>query len=71
MLSVLQKLWFVIVGQAPSQHGVIVHDPDSSKPHDLDDPFFDRKVQERIGAAISNAVQKKRKPQGIGACSET
>ena len=39
--------------------GVIAHDPDASRPHDLDDPFFDSKVQERIGDAIAKAAQKK------------
>jgi hypothetical protein len=56
--SVLGKLWSAIAGHRPVQHGVIIHDPDSSRPHDLDDPFFDRKIQERMGAAISRAVRK-------------
>jgi hypothetical protein len=38
---------------------VVVHDPASQQPHDLDDPFFDRDVQARIGKAIAKAVQKK------------
>ena len=59
--SVLHTLWSAIAGQRAARHDVIVHDPDASKPHDLDDPFFDRKVQERIGAAISRAVRKDRK----------
>ena len=43
----------------PKHPAVMVHDPKSSGPHDLDDPFFDNKVQERIGDAIANAAQKK------------
>ena len=31
----------------------------SSKPHDLDDPFFDRRVQDRVGRTIADAVAKK------------
>lgn len=54
-----QKLWSAALGTRSSFSGTMVHDPASSKPHDLDDPFFDRKVQERVGAAIANAVQKK------------
>ena len=48
-----------IFGARFSRLGVITHDPDLSKPHDLDDPFFDKKVQERIGAAIANAALKR------------
>jgi len=42
-----------------SRLDVIVYDPALSKPHDLDDPFFDSKVQERVGTAIANATRKK------------
>lgn len=38
---------------------VIIHDPNSSKPHNLDDPFFDGKVQQLVGATIAKAVRKK------------
>lgn len=62
ILPIFQKLWSVIIGTRPSRPGVIIHDPDSSKPHDLDDPFFDRKVRERVGAIIANAARKKVKP---------
>jgi len=54
----LRKAWSAIVRREPKA-AVIVHDPAASKPHDLDDPLFDRKVQERIGAAIAKAVRKK------------
>ena len=57
-LSMLQKLWSFKTGTRPSRLGVIIHDPDSSKPHDLDDPFFDPKVRERVGAAIADAARK-------------
>jgi hypothetical protein len=50
--SLLRRAW-------PPRPGVIVHDPSSSKPHDLDDPFFDRKVQEAVGATIARAARKK------------
>jgi hypothetical protein len=38
---------------------VVLHDPASQKPHDLDDPFFDHKVQARVGEAIAKAARKK------------
>lgn len=37
---------------------VIVHDPESNQPHDLDDPFFDRDVQSRMAGVIANAKPK-------------
>jgi hypothetical protein len=57
--SISQKLWSLIAGRRRSRLAVIIHDPDSAKPHDLDDPLFDRDVQKRIGAVIANAAQKK------------
>ena len=57
--SMLQELWSAVVGTRPSQPDVIVHDPDLSKPHDLDDPFFDKEVRERVGATIAGAARKK------------
>jgi hypothetical protein len=51
-----------IFGARFSRLGVIIHDPDLSKPQDFDDPFFDKKVQERIGAAIASAALKRAKP---------
>src|ERR1044072_4509169 len=59
ILSICQKLRGLIRRTRTSRTNVIVHDPASSKPHDLDDPFFDSKVQERVGAAIANATRKK------------
>jgi hypothetical protein len=38
---------------------VTVHDPEAIEPHDLDNPFFDEDVQERIGTAISNSTRTK------------
>ena len=61
ILSVFQRFRFVISRTRPRQPGVILHDPDSSKPHDLDDPFFDPKVRERVGAVIAKAVARRPK----------
>ena len=56
--SMLRQLWSAVVGTRSSQANVIVHDPDLSKPHDLDDPFFDKDVRERVGATIAGAARK-------------
>ena len=59
--TIFRKLRSVMTVSRPSRLGVIVHDPDLSKPHDLDDPFFDPKVRERVGAVIADAARKKGK----------
>ena len=41
------------------QPAVTVHDPEAIEPHDLDNPFFDKDVQERMGAAISKSTRTK------------
>ena len=56
--SMLQALWSAVTGIRPAQPDVIVHDPDLSKPHDLDDPFFDKEVRDRVGAMIADAARK-------------
>jgi hypothetical protein len=61
-LSIFQKLWSAVFPARPSRPDLIVHDPDSAKPHDLDDPFFDGKVRERVGAAIAKAALERAKP---------
>jgi hypothetical protein len=57
--TVLRNWWYAIVGARPAQPGVVVHDPDVSKPHDLDDPFFDKDVRDRVGATIADATRRK------------
>lgn len=42
----------------PDLPPVIIHDPGAQKAHDLDDPFFDEKVQTRIGDVIGGAGAK-------------
>jgi hypothetical protein len=56
----LLKLWSALTGKSqPVAPAVIVHDPAAQRAHDLDDPFFDAKVQTRIADVISGANQKK------------
>ena len=59
ILLICQKLRSIFFHARPPQPGIIVYDPDASKPHDLDDPFFDPRVRERTGAVIANAVLKR------------
>jgi hypothetical protein len=62
ILPIFRKLWSAASPTRPSWPDLIIHDPESSKPHDLDDPFFDRKVRERVGAVIAKAAVKRVKP---------
>jgi hypothetical protein len=59
LTSAFEKLRSAITGARSMRTGFILHDPASSKPHDLDDPFFERKIQERIGELIAIAASEK------------
>jgi hypothetical protein len=65
LINSARKWWCAVLGrkaasaQGSTRAGVVFHDPGSQKPHNLDDPFFDNKVQERIADVISTAAQKK------------
>jgi hypothetical protein len=58
----LRNLWARLSGpSAPApQAPVVVHDPAAQRAHDLDDPFFDDKVQTRIGDVIAHAGQQQK-----------
>jgi hypothetical protein len=43
----------------PNNPEVMVHDPAAKRAHDLDDPFFDDKVQARMADVIAGAGHKK------------
>lgn len=62
MSQLLRNLWATVAASKPSSARptpqVIVHDPEAKLPHDLDDPFFDRKVQSRMADVIAHAKQK-------------
>jgi hypothetical protein len=47
------------VRYAVRRAGVIVHDPQAQDPKNLDDPFIDPEVQERIGKFIARASGEK------------
>jgi hypothetical protein len=59
------KWWCSLTGKKPSfettstRPGVFFHDPAASQPHDLDDPFFDSKVQDRVADVIAASSKKK------------
>jgi hypothetical protein len=57
-VAVLRSWWSAVTGR-PARPDVLVHDPDGSKPHDLDDPFFDKDVRDRVGATIADATRRK------------
>lgn len=63
LLQAVRRYWFKFTGQKHSHQnhaaGVFLHDPGAQRPHDLDDPFYDPKVQARVGDAISRATLKK------------
>jgi hypothetical protein len=58
----LRSLWARLTG--PSDPApvppVVMHDPAAQRAHDLDDPFFDDKVQKRIGDVIAHAGQQQK-----------
>jgi hypothetical protein len=57
--GIFGKCRSLLRGRRASPSDVIIHDPHASKPHDLDDPFFDRRVQEVVGAMIAKAARRK------------
>jgi hypothetical protein len=64
MLQAVRFVWFAVTGQKhlscePAAPAVVLHDPAGQRPHDLDNPFFDVKVQARIADVIAHTMQKK------------
>jgi len=63
LVQTVRDLWLAMTGQQqPARQAapeVIVHDPDAERPHDLDDPFLDPKVQSRIAGVIADNAAKK------------
>lgn len=59
-MRLLRKFWSALTGKTePAVPAVVVHDPTAHRAHDLDNPFFDDKVQTRIADVIAGAGQKK------------
>ena len=62
LAQTFRDLWSAMTGQPAAKAAlpeVIVHDPGTERPHDLDDPFFDPKVQSRMADVIANNAAKK------------
>jgi hypothetical protein len=58
----LRSIWAAVTGQKRSVRKapeLMLHDPSSKRPRDLDDPFIDRDVQLRMAQVIANSVEKK------------
>ena len=57
----IRHFWSSVTGKdsgVPASPEVIIHDPGAERPHDLDDPFFDPKVQSRIASVIADNAKK-------------
>ena len=65
MSQSIRRFWMAAAGQKTpypqaAAREAVVHDPAAHQPHDLDDPYFDPKVQRRFADVIANAMLKKR-----------
>ena len=62
LVHAIRHFWSAMTGQdavaGPASPEVIVHDPGAERPHDLDDPFFDPKVQSRMAGVIASNAKK-------------
>ena len=64
-LQTIRRLWFALTKRkqwfrAKTLPEVILHDPGAQRPHDLDDAFYDPKLQLRIGREIAKHAAKKK-----------
>ena len=59
---IARRVWTTLTARFTSRPlpKVLLHDPAASRPHDLDDPFFDPNVQKRMADFIADAARKKR-----------
>jgi hypothetical protein len=58
---IVRQLWGTFIARftSPPRPDVLLHDPAASRPHDLDDPFFDPKVQKRVAEMIAGTAREK------------
>ena len=64
MLQAVRRFWMAAIGQKSpypqvAARDAIVHDPAAQRPHNLDDPYFDLKVQKRFADVISHSMRDK------------
>ena len=55
-----RSAWRVITIRKATTSEVVTHDPAASRPHNLDDPFFDQEVQERLAKVIAKSATSKK-----------
>lgn len=59
MSQAMRSFWHYLAGQGtPAAPQVALHDPAAERAHDLDDPYFDKKVQARMADVIAGAARK-------------
>ena len=59
VVRIFRSIWLqfrILTGLTPRPLTVLLHDPASAKPKDLDNPFLDPEAQRRVGAKIAGAV---------------
>ena len=58
---IVRHLWGTFIARfiSPLPPKALLHDPAASRPHDLDDPFFDPNVQKRVAEIIAGAAREK------------
>ncbi len=62
LIHKVRKLWSAVAGpDKPLRPEVMVFDPEAERAHDLDDPFHDDKVRERIAGVIASTGNRKTK----------
>jgi hypothetical protein len=61
IMQTVRKFWSALRQNEPAAPKVVVHDPSGQRAHDLDDPFYDDKVQSRIGGVIAGTGNRKTK----------
>jgi hypothetical protein len=66
-LNAAVRSWTVFIGavfkRSARIRGVFLHDPAADRPKNLDNPFHDARVQERVGNLIARSTRSaERKP---------
>jgi len=58
---IVSRLWATLVARLKPRQppDFLLHDPAASRPHDMDDPYFDEAVQRRVAAIIASSARKK------------
>jgi len=57
----VRQFWATVRGKDEPPPKVVVHDPAGQRAHNLDDPFYDEKVQTRVAGVIASTGNRKTK----------